>query len=71
MIKKVITRILLITFFPVIAFAQMPSPSPSLKGYGLSIFKVESGLYPFVQAYIRTFDEDLNPLVNFVSRQRI
>jgi hypothetical protein len=33
-------------------------------GYGLKIFRVESGLYPFVHVYMRTFDQDMNPLVN-------
>lgn len=34
------------------------------KGYGLKIFRVESGLYPFVHVYMRTFDQEMNPLVN-------
>ncbi len=34
------------------------------QGYGLKIFRVESGLYPFVHVYMRTFDQDMNPLVN-------
>jgi hypothetical protein len=33
-------------------------------GYGLKIYKVESGLYPFVQVYFRTFDDKQQPLVN-------
>jgi hypothetical protein len=33
-------------------------------GYGLKIFRVESALYPFVHVYMRTFDQDMNPLVN-------
>ncbi len=33
-------------------------------GYGLKIYKVESGLYPFVQVYFRTFDANMQPLVN-------
>ncbi len=45
------------------ASAQLPS-STNLEGFGLKIFKVESGLYPFVQVYIRTFDQDARPLVN-------
>ena len=64
MTKRLSIIIVFLITFSATVFAQMPSPSPSLKGYGLSIFKVESGLYPFVQAYIRTFDENLNPLVN-------
>ncbi len=35
-----------------------------VQGYGLKIFRVESGLYPFVNVYMRTFDQDMNPLVN-------
>lgn len=34
------------------------------QGYGLKIFRVESGLYPFVHVYMRTFDQDMTPLVN-------
>ena len=33
-------------------------------GYGLKIYKVNSGLYPYVQVYFRTFDEYQQPLVN-------
>ena len=32
--------------------------------YGLKIYKVNSGLYPYVQVYFRTFDKDQQPLVN-------
>lgn len=35
-----------------------------IQGYGLKIFRVESALYPFVHVYMRTFDQDMNPLVN-------
>jgi len=45
------------------ASAQLPA-STSLEGFGLKIFKVESGLYPFVQVYFRTFDQAMQPLVN-------
>jgi len=38
--------------------------APNLQGYGLKIFRVESGLYPFVHVYIRTFDQKMNPLLN-------
>lgn len=44
--------------------ASAYDPSTNLSGYGLKIFRVESGLYPFVQVYMRTFDQDMNPLVN-------
>ena len=36
----------------------------NLQGYGLKIFRVESALYPFVHVYMRSFDQDMNPLVN-------
>ncbi|MGK2959447.1 MAG: vWA domain-containing protein [Acidimicrobiales bacterium] len=33
-------------------------------GYGLKIYAVNSGLYPYVQVYFRTFDQNQQPLVN-------
>lgn len=33
-------------------------------GYGLKIYRVNSSLYPYVQVYFRTFDQDQQPLVN-------
>jgi von Willebrand factor type A domain len=33
-------------------------------GYGLKIYKVNFGFYPYVQVYFRTFDENQQPLVN-------
>lgn len=39
-------------------------PGTSLESFGLKVFRVESGLYPFVQAYFRTFDQNMRPLVN-------
>ena len=33
-------------------------------GYSVKIYRVESGLYPFVQVYFRTFDQSQAPLVN-------
>lgn len=44
------------------AMAQLSSNS--LDGFGLKIFKVESGLYPFVEVYFRTFNQNMRPLVN-------
>lgn len=44
------------------AWAQFGSTN--LQGYGFKIFRVESGAYPFVQAYIRTFNQDMQPLIN-------
>ena len=34
------------------------------QGYGVKIFRVESALYPFDHVYMRTFDQEMNPLVN-------
>ncbi len=47
-------------------FAAAPAQASTagLQGYGLKIFRVESALYPFVNVYVRTFDQDMNPLVN-------
>ena len=45
------------------ASAQPPS-STNLESFGLKIFRVESALYPFVQVYFRTFDQNMRPLVN-------
>jgi Mg-chelatase subunit ChlD len=33
-------------------------------GYGLKIYRVDTSLYPFVQAYLRTFDDRHQPLIN-------
>ncbi|MGH8611825.1 MAG: vWA domain-containing protein [Gammaproteobacteria bacterium] len=34
------------------------------EGYGLKIYRVDSSLYPFVQVYFRTFDQNKQPLIN-------
>lgn len=44
--------------------AQAQPATTNLQGFGLKIFKVESGLYPFVQVYFRSFDQEMRPLVN-------
>ncbi len=33
-------------------------------GYGVKIYRVDYSLYPFVQVYLRTFDDNMQPLVN-------
>jgi hypothetical protein len=33
-------------------------------GYGLKIYRINYALYPFVQVYVRTFDQAMQPLVN-------
>jgi len=45
---------------PAIACSQTITPD----GYGFKIFRVEDGLYPFVQVFVRTFDQEMAPLVN-------
>ncbi|HHB77077.1 MAG TPA: VWA domain-containing protein [Desulfobulbus sp.] len=47
-----------------ITTATAGTAAPNLQGYGLKIFRVESGLYPFVHVYIRTFDQHMDPLLN-------
>lgn len=34
------------------------------ENYGLKIYRVESGLYPYVQVYFRTFNREQEPLIN-------
>lgn len=52
-------------FWPRSAMAQPPDTRPpGLPGYALRVYYIESGLYPFVQVYIRTFDQNQDPLMN-------
>ncbi|WPL16264.1 VWFA-related Acidobacterial domain protein [Thiorhodovibrio winogradskyi] len=37
-------------------------------GYGLKIYRTDYTLYPFVQVYLRTFDSQMQPLVNLNER---
>jgi len=37
-------------------------------GYGLKIYRTDYSLYPFIQIYLRTFDGDMQPLVNLNER---
>ncbi|MBK1700047.1 hypothetical protein CKO41_10415 [Thiococcus pfennigii] len=37
-------------------------------GYGIKIYKTNYSLYPFVQVYLRTFDAEMQPLVNLNER---
>lgn len=37
-------------------------------GYGLKIYRADFSLYPFVQVYFRTFDQNMQPLVNLNER---
>jgi hypothetical protein len=57
------TALLVFTLAPGAALGQDSGPI-ALQGYGLKIYRVESGLYPFVHVYFRTFDQNQDPLVN-------
>lgn len=35
-----------------------------MQGYGVKIYRVESGLYPYVNVYFRTFNQNMEPLTN-------
>jgi Mg-chelatase subunit ChlD len=54
----------LTTLFSGLAAAQAGYGFAQSGAYGFKIYKVESGLYPFVQVYFRTFDSNGKPLVN-------
>ncbi len=57
--------------FGFIASAALVEAQPGFAapgGYGLKIYQVNSALYPFVQVYFRTFDQDMQPLVNLNER---
>lgn len=60
---------LLLTLISSLTALSMPSASYAFGsadpgGYGLKIYRVNSGLYPYVQVYFRTFDQNQEPLVN-------
>lgn len=48
------------------AIAQSGSAAPG--GYGIKVYQTNSALYPFVQIYFRTFDQNMQPLVNLNER---
>lgn len=48
--------------FSLLLFSAAAGAEPG--GYGLKIFKVNYGLYPYVRVYFRTFDQNQQPLVN-------
>jgi Mg-chelatase subunit ChlD len=62
--KRIRLLILVLLAAAVAAPALAQPPSTNLESYALKIFRVESGLYPFVQVYIRTFDQNRQPLAN-------
>ncbi len=53
---------LMLALSPMSADGQQSSTN--LEGYTFKIFRVESALYPFVQVYFRSFDQNMQPLVN-------
>ena len=61
-----------VCMYSVIAFLLVSASASFAEGYGyanpggysIKIFKVESALYPYVQVYLRTFDQNQRPLVN-------
>jgi len=55
---------LVLAIWFVASIANAGTGTTGLQGYGLKIFRVESALYPFVHVYVRTFDQEMNPLVN-------
>lgn len=63
--KKIIKRRIRVMFAALLTIISVSASGASDPGgYGLKIYKVNSGLYPYVQVYFRTFDENQQPLVN-------
>ncbi|MDC0948213.1 VWA domain-containing protein [Gammaproteobacteria bacterium] len=61
---RVVRSLGLASLLALSSVASAQSFSTSVRGFGLKVFRVDSFLYPFVQAYFRTFDQDLLPLRN-------
>ena len=57
--------VILVTSFTAGSVAAQPGYGfANADSYGIKIYKTESGMYPFVQVYFRTFDSNGKPLVN-------
>lgn len=41
-----------------------PATAQEMQGYGIKIYRVESGLFPLVNVYFRTFNQNMDPLAN-------
>lgn len=54
--------------FSIAAFAQPGYGFAAPGGYGLKVYRTDYSLYPFVQIYLRSFDADMQPLVNLNER---
>jgi len=64
--RVIITLALIIGLATIHPAAAQESPGPGI--YGLKIYQVSSALYPFVQVYFRTFDQNGLPMVNLNER---
>jgi hypothetical protein len=62
--KKINSRLVTLIFGIFSLSAAGVSYGADPGSYGLKIYRVNSGLYPYVQVYFRTFDQDQQPLVN-------
>lgn len=60
--RSIRTLIMLSLFSLLVAVGS--AQAQQAQGYGIKIYRVESGLYPFVNVYLRTFDQDQKPLTN-------
>lgn len=58
----------LLALFSGIASAQQGYGFAAPGGYGLKVYRTDYSLFPFIQVYIRTFDENMQPLVNLNER---
>lgn len=66
---SIATISVLLLFFIALAITSLPCIGQSFGGadpntYGLKIYRVDSGLYPYVQVYFRTFNQLQEPLIN-------
>jgi hypothetical protein len=64
MIRSFRSPLVLAALAFVLPLLAAPAGAQQVQGYGLKIYRVESGLYPFVNVYFRTFDQSQQPLTN-------
>jgi Mg-chelatase subunit ChlD len=58
----------LLTLFSGATAAQQGYGFAAPGGYGLKVYRTDYSLFPFIQVYMRTFDENMQPLVNLNER---
>ncbi len=58
----------LLALFSVTVSAQQGYGFAAPGGYGLKVYRTDYSLFPFIQVYMRTFDENMQPLVNLNER---